>query len=116
MIKLAQLLDKKTIEGLNSAGTSATDVSAGVKTVIFTVLEYYLLPTAFFLVIAYGVYGGILYMTAYGNEEKATKGKNTITWAIIGVIVIALAFVIVRYFGIVLLNASPSTIINPLTK
>lgn len=41
------------------------------------------------------IYGAVQYFTAFGNEEKATKAKNTITWAIIGIVVIILARVIV---------------------
>lgn len=39
-----------------------------------------------------GAYG---YFTAFGNEERASKAKTTITWAIIGVVVIILAKVII---------------------
>ena len=38
-----------------------------------------------FLVLA--VYGGILWMTAAGNEEKATKGRTVITQAVVGLLV-----------------------------
>jgi hypothetical protein len=41
------------------------------------------------------IWGGIQYFIAFGNEEKATKGKNTLTWAIIGFVVVILAKVIV---------------------
>lgn len=40
------------------------------------------------------IIGGINYLTAYGDEEKASTGKKTITWAIVGLIVILLAQVI----------------------
>lgn len=39
--------------------------------------------------------GAFWYFTAFGNEEKANKGKTTIMWAIIGIIVIILSAVIV---------------------
>ena len=48
-----------------------------------------------FTAVAFIIYGGLNYLTAYGNEEKATKGKTTITWAIVGLIVIILSKVIV---------------------
>lgn len=34
------------------------------------------------------IYGGFLWMTAAGNEEKVKKGKAVLTWAVIGLIVI----------------------------
>jgi hypothetical protein len=45
--------------------------------------------------VIYLIIGAINYFTAFGNEEKATKAKTTITWAIIGIVVIVLAEVIV---------------------
>lgn len=39
--------------------------------------------------------GAFYYFTAFGNEEKATKGKTIVMWAIIGLIVIILANVII---------------------
>ena len=39
--------------------------------------------------------GAFWYLTAFGNEEKAQKGKTTLMWAIIGLVVIILAQVII---------------------
>ena len=39
------------------------------------------------------LYGGILWMTAMGNENMVRKGKDTILWAILGIIIIASAYV-----------------------
>lgn len=41
------------------------------------------------------IIGGFWYITAQGNEEQAEKGKNTLVNAIIGVIVVTMAYVIV---------------------
>lgn len=43
----------------------------------------------------YIVVGAFNYLTAYGNEQKAEAGKNTLMWAIIGLVVIILARLIV---------------------
>lgn len=40
-----------------------------------------------------GAYG---YFTAFGNEERANKAKMTITWAVVGIIVIILSKVAVN--------------------
>lgn len=45
------------------------------------------------------IYGGILYITAGGDAEKATKGRTAIVNAIIGVVIILLAFIIVQWVG-----------------
>ncbi|MDP2642374.1 MAG: pilin [Candidatus Peregrinibacteria bacterium] len=41
------------------------------------------------------VIGGVRYLTAYGNEEAAGKGKNQIMYGVIGMIVALLAYTIV---------------------
>jgi len=43
------------------------------------------------------IYGGILYMTAAGNEEQAKKAKSVLTYAIIGIVIIAFAFIIAEF-------------------
>lgn len=49
------------------------------------------------LAVIYLIYGGILYITAAGDQEKATAGRTAIVNAIIGIIIIALAFAIVAW-------------------
>lgn len=49
------------------------------------------------LAFIYLVYGGILYITAGGDAEKATKGRTAIINAVIGLIITLLAFVIIRW-------------------
>ena len=41
------------------------------------------------------VWGAFQYFTAFGNEEKANKAKTTITWAIVGLVVIIIAKILV---------------------
>ena len=54
---------------------------------------------AMFLIII----GGFRYVTSAGNEEQAENGKKTLQWAIIGLVVALLAYVITRatltFFG-----------------
>jgi FtsH-binding integral membrane protein len=42
------------------------------------------------------IYGGFLYMTAAGKEEQAKKGRQVLTWAIIGLIVVITASIIIN--------------------
>jgi hypothetical protein len=44
----------------------------------------------------YIIIGAFQYLTAYGSEEKAESGKKTLTWAIIGLVVVILSSVIVN--------------------
>lgn len=42
------------------------------------------------------IYGGVLYVTAAGNDEQAGKAKNVILYAVAGIIVILLSFALVN--------------------
>ncbi|MDD4271233.1 MAG: pilin [Patescibacteria group bacterium] len=71
--------------GANSlSGIMATGIKAflGLLGIIFLVLI---------------IYAGFLWMTAQGDEEKVTKAKDTITRAVIGLVIIILAYSI-TYF------------------
>jgi hypothetical protein len=43
------------------------------------------------------IYGGFKYITSGGNDGNVSGAKNTIMYAVIGLVVVALAQVIVRY-------------------
>lgn len=43
------------------------------------------------------IMGGFRYITSGGSQEKVTSAKNTILYAVIGLVVVALAQVIVRF-------------------
>ncbi len=42
------------------------------------------------------VYGGFVWMLSGGNAEKVTKGKNTLVWASIGLVVIFSSYALVK--------------------
>jgi len=42
------------------------------------------------------VYGGMLMITAYGNEKRVADGKNTIIAAVIGIVIILTAWILVN--------------------
>ena len=43
------------------------------------------------------IYGGVLYVTAAGEAEKAEKGKKTIIGSIVGIIIIMLSYSAYNY-------------------
>ncbi|KKP87832.1 MAG: hypothetical protein UR93_C0030G0005 [Berkelbacteria bacterium GW2011_GWA2_35_9] len=45
------------------------------------------------------LYAAFQYMTSAGDESKAGQAKQTLYWAIIGVAVITLSFLIVAFIG-----------------
>jgi len=87
-------------------GTSALAVEIGgneIKPLILSNLDMddilgnimnVILLVAGILAVAYLIYGGILYVMAGGDSDKASKGRVAITNSIIGIILIILALVI----------------------
>ncbi len=49
------------------------------------------------IAVIYLIYGGVLYITAGGDAEKATKGRTALINAIIGIIIILAAFAIANF-------------------
>lgn len=71
---------------------------AGSKTLvglILLVLQYLLILSGLVAVLAL-VIGGFWYITAAGNEEQAEKGRKALTNAIIGMVIIIMAYAIVN--------------------
>jgi len=77
------------IEELRPSEGSLEYLIALVADVVFLVLGL--------IAVIYLIYGGVLYITAGGDAEKAGKGRTAITNAIIGIVIIILAFAIYRY-------------------
>ena len=42
------------------------------------------------------IYGGFIWMTSGGDKERVTKGRKTLTWAVIGLLVIFGAYIAVN--------------------
>ena len=43
------------------------------------------------------VWGGIVWMTSQGNTERLKKGKDTILWAVLGLTIIFLSYIIINF-------------------
>ena len=83
---------------------SPTGVPADIKTAIMNVTNWIL---GFVTIIAtlIVIYGGVLYLTAAGNEEAVEKAKKTISYGIIGIVICGLAYAIVMVVSTVILTA-----------
>lgn len=85
---------------------SGTDPLSGQDTatnIILRVIQI-LLAVAGLVAVIFLIVGGFRYITAGGNEETAETAKKTIVNAIIGVVVVILAFVIVRVIANALIS------------
>lgn len=66
------------------------------KTVVIKLINYSL----FFIgaiALIFVIWGGIQYVTSGGDSEKTTKARNTLLYAIIGIVVVVLAWAIVSW-------------------
>lgn len=80
-----------------AAGCSGTGVSVDtLPSVIVRILNAIIL-VAGLIAVVFVVIGGINYMTSSGDAAKIKKAKDTILYAIIGLVVCALAFAIVNF-------------------
>ncbi|MFA6215834.1 MAG: hypothetical protein WC768_04675 [Patescibacteria group bacterium] len=94
VMDLAQAAQGGDIQGLlgtaaSKAGYKATGSDSGTGLAEFAgSLVQTFISILGILFISYTIYGGFLWMTAAGNEEKVTKSKKTIASGIIGLIII----------------------------
>jgi hypothetical protein len=43
------------------------------------------------------VYGGLTWMTAAGNKDRVTKGKDVLVWATLGLVVIFSSYALINF-------------------
>lgn len=77
--------------------------SATIQNILTAIIGISGLVAVVFIIV-----GGVTYMTSAGDAGKTLKAKNTILYACIGLVVCALAFVIVNW-AISVINTSDST-------
>lgn len=88
--------------GLSSGGDPVTFVG----NILGAVLGF---TGVIFLVLM--IYGGFMWMTAGGNENRITAAKKTIVAAVVGIVIVFASFYIVEFIinaGIAGLRASPT--------
>ena len=83
----------------------------GLAAYIQTAVNY-LLWFITIIAVIYGIYGGFLYMTAGGEEEKTKKAKAIFKQVAIGLVVIFLAYSAVTFVQDVLSSGGTSTSTN----
>ena len=86
--------------------------NTGTLEALYTRITYFLTWGMSIVAILVLIYGGMLYITAGGEAEKAEKGKKAIIGAVIGIIVIMVSYTVYNV-SIGALNSSQSA--APLT-
>jgi len=69
------------------AGIENTDLGGIIVNITNWVLGFVAILAVLFL-----IWGGLQYLTAQGNEEQVEKAKNTITYALLGLVVAGIAY------------------------
>ena len=83
----------QALEGVNSVSTGEDpNLSKSIQTII-NVLFFAIGLLAVIVIII----GGIMYVLSAGDQAKTTKAKDTILYAVIGLVVALLAFAIVTF-------------------
>lgn len=70
-------------------------LSGNVNDLILSIVTY-AIGIAGLVAIVFIVYGGFQYITAAGNDESASKGAKTITYAVIGLLLVFASYAIVN--------------------
>lgn len=97
-------------DGFNLAKTIATDNDLSTsepKILVESVIDT-LLGFAGLVALAAIIYGGFLYITSAGDEDRAAKGKKVVLYAVIGLILIGLSAVIVNIVIDIFAGGTPS--------
>jgi len=83
------------------SGQISTDTN--IVTTAFTVINWVLIATGAAAVLML-IIGGFRYITSAGNETQADAAKSTMTYAIMGLVFVLLAFVIAATINNVILT------------
>ncbi|HET7529233.1 MAG TPA: pilin [Candidatus Saccharimonadales bacterium] len=75
---------------------AGSDANAKINSIVHTVVNLLSAVVGIVAVIMI-IVGGFRYVTSGGNDTSVTAAKNTILYAIIGLVVVALAQIIVRF-------------------
>jgi Type IV secretion system pilin len=88
----AQNLAVNTNGGTSTCNEGSSTVSSLIRTII-NILSIIVGVVAVIMIII----GGFRYITSGGKQESVTAAKNTILYAVIGLVIVALAQIIVRF-------------------
>lgn len=58
------------------------------------------------LALLFFIYGGVLYLVSQGERDRIERGKQTIIWATLGLVVIFGSYIFLRYMFQALIGAS----------
>jgi len=80
------------LSGLQCGDAAATAVPCIVGKIINGVLG-----VVGIIALVYFIYGGILWMTSGGNEQQVKQGKDTLVWAIFGLVIVFFSYALSNF-------------------
>ena len=88
-----RISESTNASGCNQGGESITDKINKFLKRLINIISAIIGVVAVIMII----FGGFRYVTSGGNDSSVTSAKNTILYAIIGLIIVALAQLLVRF-------------------
>jgi GTP cyclohydrolase I len=94
--RLLSLVPIASAAGITDAARKVDGVAkkADINEMLLTIINYALIVLGV-LAVAVFIYAGFLYLTAAGVQERIDKAKNTLLYAVIGIVVAVLGYVAV---------------------
>ena len=90
--KLCDSASSLTVDGSGTCATSTADGTGKINSIIETIVNIFSVLVGVMIIL-----GGLKYITSGGDSAKITSAKNTIIYALIGLVVVALAQFIVKF-------------------
>ncbi len=98
LVAVAGLLVCNTAFAANEGFTTtaaATGVASGTESELITSVTNWVLGITGAIAVLFIIYGGFRYITASGNQTQMEQAKNILIKAIIGLVIVLVAYVIV---------------------
>ena len=99
-----------------SAGCAGTGVAGGDLSPVIKIVINTTSILAGVLAVVMLIFGGIKYITSGGDSSKTTSAKNTIVYALIGLVIVAMSQFIVKYVLSKASDPSATTTTNTTTN
>jgi hypothetical protein len=93
-------LDSTASVAFNNTGIKKADLILTVGNLVNTALSF--IGVVFLILI---IYGGFLWMTAGGSDDKVKKAIDIFTNSALGLMIVVAAYLITRYIGTAIINS-----------
>lgn len=100
---------KSGVQGAAKGAGLATSAGSDLQTIVGGLI-FAVMSLVGIILFGYMVYGGFKWMTAGGDSKAITEAQAIIRNAVIGIVIIALAYVITNFVLQSLINASNPTV------